>query len=293
MQTLYIDIYFLINFTIDILALYFAVIFLAVPSSMARILLSSFIGATLATVLVFLPELPIIELAFLALFIISIMYITVSGVSFFRRFKLGVTFLIFEMIIGGAVQLFYNTLAKYFTSFLEGGLGGVNNSRLLLLALMVLVVILVFKLVLKIFSSKLSGGTVAVEITFLGKSITVDSLCDSGNLARDPMDNSAVIFIKKNALKMLFFSITSDKFEQTEALSLFENKETKKRLRMIPVSRGGKTMLYAGFKPDSVKIRSQGRDEGIITTIAIDEEGGTYGGYYGLVPTAVLADVSY
>ena len=54
-MTLYVDVYFLINFTVDILALYFAAIFSKVPTSTRRLIISAVIGAFFAIGIVFLP----------------------------------------------------------------------------------------------------------------------------------------------------------------------------------------------------------------------------------------------
>ncbi len=291
MKTLYIDIYFLINFTIDALALYFSIIFLATPSSAFRIIITSLLGAVFATALIFLPEAPIFEWGLFCLLVVLTMLIAVEKISLIRRIKLAVTFLLFEMIIGGAVQFFYNMLEKYLAEYFELGIGEVNNRRIILLALTVLVVILVLKLTLNMFTSGISGKSASVEITFLGKSVRVDALCDSGNLAKDPMDKSFVIFVKKKAIKPLFEYESNLNFEKMDVMKLFENQNIKRKMRMIPVKKDNGTKMYIGMKPDDIKIITKRRSESVVLTVAIDEDGGTYGGYSGLLPTAVLTDV--
>ena len=56
MQTLYIDVYFLINFTVDFIALYFAVTFAKVPSGTRRLLFGALIGALCSVLYVLSPE---------------------------------------------------------------------------------------------------------------------------------------------------------------------------------------------------------------------------------------------
>ena len=56
MQTLYIDVYFLVNFTVNYLSAYFAIVFAKVPSSTKRLFIASLVGALIAVVTVLLPE---------------------------------------------------------------------------------------------------------------------------------------------------------------------------------------------------------------------------------------------
>ena len=86
MQTLYIDVYFLINFTVDILAIYFAVSFSAVPTTRLRLVLGAVSGAVFATLAIFI-DLPAVKLVSALLFSFIIAIISVKGVSFLRRFK--------------------------------------------------------------------------------------------------------------------------------------------------------------------------------------------------------------
>ena len=62
----------------------------------------------------------------------------------------------------------------------------------------------------------------------------------------------------------------------------------KKRIRLIPVSRGEKTHVMVGVKADNVKIIKDNKSENISVTLAIDKEGGDFGGYMALMPSAAL-----
>ena len=68
-------------------------------------------------------------------------------------------------------------------------------------------------------------------------------------------------------------------------------KNARKRIRLIPISRGGATHVLTGVKPDSVKVLKDGKCEEIKVTLAIDKEGGTFGGFGALMPAAALDDV--
>ena len=53
------------------------------------------------------------------------------------------------------------------------------------------------------FSNIESEGSAELEITFLGQTKTISAFIDSGNFAKDPMDLSPVILIKKEVAKSI------------------------------------------------------------------------------------------
>ena len=85
MQVLYIDIYFLINFTVDLLALYFAAELARVKSTVFRIISSSLIGAFAACVIV-LNEPGIFNFSVIAILTnLSITFLLKLSVKFITR----------------------------------------------------------------------------------------------------------------------------------------------------------------------------------------------------------------
>ena len=62
MRTFYIDVYFLINLTVDILALYFSAIFSKTPTSIKRLLIAGIIGAASAVFVALMPDIPLLKL---------------------------------------------------------------------------------------------------------------------------------------------------------------------------------------------------------------------------------------
>ena len=62
MRTLYIDVYFLINLTVDILSLYFATILSKTPTTTRRLITAAVFGAICAVGVVFLPEIAILKI---------------------------------------------------------------------------------------------------------------------------------------------------------------------------------------------------------------------------------------
>ena len=133
------------------------------------------------------------------------------------------------------------------------------------------------------FSNIESEGSAELEITFLGQTKTISAFIDSGNFAKDPMDLSPVILIKKEVAK----SILPENIIELSNIDRLD-RCVKKRIRLIPITRGESTHVLVGVKPDAVKIKSKGKCEELRVTLAIDKEGGSYGGYMALMPSAAL-----
>ena len=286
MQTLYIDVYFLINFTVDILAIYFAVSFSSVPTTRLRLVLGAIMGAVFATLAIFIDD-GVIKLLCALSFSFIIALISVRGASFFRRFKFFFAFLVFETLIGGVVYFGYSLLDKHLYKFLQSVDGGGENRNLLIISIVILLSLGVFKLFIAVFTSRgVRGGSAELEVSLLGKKTTFGAFVDSGNLLCDPMDMKPIMLIKEGlAKKMLPSALISGN------ISLLGD-GIKPRVRLIPQSGADGVKLLMGVRPDCVKIIKKNKTlEDIDVIIAIDKEGGTYGGYEALLPSSVTEDV--
>lgn len=293
MKTLYIDVYFLINFIIDLLSVYFAVIFSVIPSTQRRLIIGALIGAAFAVALVFLPS-NIFVGVFAAVAYVGLLIFTVaSGVGTYRKIKFAASFFIIEFLIGGFVQYFYGLLDKYALKYLPKASEDVSNRRLLFLAVAILLCIGLLRILSGLFSSRVSGGVVGVEIIFRGRSVTFDAFCDSGNLVKDPFDLSPVLIVKSAAIAPLFPEVDKKLLSSEAITSASLDYDLKKRIRLVPIKRSGGVETMLAIKPESITVLTDGgkQKEKISVTVAIDNEGGSYGGYSGLIPSAAIRDV--
>ena len=283
MRTLYIDVYFLINFTVDLLALYFAAIFSKVPTGAPRLILSSVCGALLSCGVVFLEDNAILKFICSTIILFIMSMLGTKRISFVRRVKFIVSFLIFAALVGGGVYYLWEILDKYLYDGLSAVSGGEVNRKMLMFSLIVLLSIGVFKMIVAMFSSHECEDSVSLEIVVMDKSLKVDAFVDSGNLAIDPMDMRPVLFLKReSAQKLLPKSVTElsdpDLIEQG----------IRRRIRLIPITRGEETHILTGIRPDKVTVIRADKTEEISVTLAIDKEGGCFGGYEALLPASVL-----
>ena len=283
MQTLYIDVYFLLNFTVDVLSSFFALRLSKLSGSLIRLILSSLVLASFSILSLFIEEYIFLKyfLAVLSLFISS--FIIIYKVSLKRRIKYIFSFIIFEGLVGGFTSFLWEILDKY----LKGGIEEVEleNSRLLFFAIIVLLSIGVFKMIVSFFSHIECEGSVKIKIEIAGRSVICDAFVDSGNMATDPMDMRPVLIIKPSlALRVLPKNVVE--LSNIDGI----DREIQRRIRLIPISGATGVKVLVGVRPDRVSVIRKDSNEEIFVTLGIDKEGGDFGGYPALMPSVAICD---
>ena len=282
MRTLYIDVYFMINFTVDAISLYFAAIFAQIPTTVRRITLASVLGAVAACAIVLVSEILWLRLVLTVLSLIG-MGMVGASVSGARRLRYIALFIVFEALVGGIVTFVWDLLDRYAYEILESSSGGPVNRRLLLFSVIVLLSFGVFKMLVSFFSKTRCEGSVLLEICFLGQTVRTEAFVDSGNLAIDPMDMRPVMLLKRRL---------AEEFLPQGVLHLSDpdllDRDIRRRIRLIPVSRGGVTHVLVGVRADKISVISDEGEQEVSVTLAIDREEGSFGGFDALMPSAAL-----
>ena len=285
MQTIYVDIYFLINFTVDLLSLHLASLFIKIKASQSGVIISAFVGGLYAVLLVFIPESRIFLLLSTLIYFLLVSALVPKGCTALRKTKYVIAFLITEIFLGGLVYFTYGVLNNFIDSELLEEIKVERN--LIFFSLVVLLSIGVLKLLLSIFRNNFSETKVRLKIVVFDKEYFVDALVDSGNFLTDPMDLSPVMLIKPRFSKKIFPYGAPDVLE-TENVS----DKMKNRIRIIPISSVGGRKVLCGFRADSVfVIKDDGVCEKVNLTIAFDKEEGSFAGFDALMPYAALENV--
>ena len=280
MRTIYIDVYFLINFTVDLLALHFASAFSKVPVKTFNMIISAVLGGVYSVATVLMPENLALFISVSTISLVLICFICTHKVSFGRQLKFTVAFFVFLILIGGIVYLAFTFADSHLT--FEEAEEKLQNRTLLLLSIAVLLSMGIIRLLFIMFDGAPSEKNVNVKIELQGRKINFDAFVDSGNLVRDPIDSTAVMFIKRPLCEKLF----------PEGIPEFHegkiSEKYKGHIRLIPIRRSDKTEILYGLRPDKVSVLIGKKEERIKITIALDNEGGTFGGYEALMPISAL-----
>ena len=285
MKTLYIDVYFLINFTVDLLALYFSALFYKLPITMLKLLTSAFIGAGYAVFGIIFLDNSVFMFPISILVLVLMIFIMTFGLGIYRKIKYCVIYLIFQILIGGLVYYGYTALDS-FTPLKDFVEAENENKKLLILSVLILFSIGVLKLLISLFRDTVCRKNVRLTVEYKNKTHSFEAFVDSGNLALDPFDKTPVMLVSMALAKEIYGICESD-------ISNIDNIEVslKKKIRIIPVSFGSEKKILYGLKPDRVLVKSKKREERISLTIAIDKDGGSYGGYNALIPSVALEDI--
>ena len=269
MKTFYIDVYFLINFTVDILSLYFASTISHVSTTVRRLISASAVGALFACILALFKSSIWIHLLITLASAWLICVITVKDRGAVKYFKLVLSFLTFETLIGGSVTFFYGILERNLGDIADGEIG-TENRNALIIALLVALTYFIIKMIIYVFAGSENEKNAVVKIILDNDTVEVNALLDSGNVLLDPMSASRVIIVKRSVMRCL----------QNEG-NLMESAKYKTRIRLIPIRSVNGDGILVGLRCDDILINGNMTD---IKIIAIDEEEGSFGGYYAIAP---------
>lgn len=278
LKTLYIDVYFMINFTVDILSIFIALKLAHMNVNLKKLILSGILGAAFAVVELFIRNM-IVHIILASVFIFLISYISCKGASFARNVKFIIFFYLSAFFISGAVNFVYSILDRWLKGLFSPQADDNTNKKALVFSLIILLLIGVVRLLIMMLSNSINEKSTRIKLKLEEKTLELDALIDTGNLVKDPMNMNPVIFLKKCYAEKI---IPATVIELTNLDSL--STDYRKRIRLIPVTKNSQTHVMTGIRMDKVIITGKGSDEEINATVVIDKEEGTYGGYYALTP---------
>ncbi len=275
MRVLYIDIYFLINFTTDMLALYFASKLCKVNGTAFRLILASAIGAAFACIIV-LFEVHMLLYCFAVIvsaFIITWVFAAKRG--FLRAVKHNAAFVVTETLIGGAVTLIFRLLNSFIPAYSDSE-GGAENRTLLIITASILLSYGIIRLAFCLLRGSLHEENVNISIWIGDKSVTLSALVDSGNLLCDPYTGEAVVIVKAKGLSDII---------PEEITILKYNGDMKRRIRLIPAKGAFGTQMLTGIRTDRITV---GKTDHTGAIIALDTSGGSFSGHEALLPISLI-----
>ena len=154
--------------------------------------------------------------------------------------------------------------------------GGQNGVTALLFAGSVISV-----LIMRIFTRFGRRKTVRLRVELGGRTVEFTALCDSGNLASDPMSARPAVLADASVVRSVIPEYGASAADLPEHL--------RTRLRMIPVKGVGGGGMLTGFIPDSVWVVTEGKERQCDAVIAVSDFGSTFfGGYPANAPSAIL-----
>jgi len=262
----YVDMVFLINFTMDFFVLWAAAKLGRLATTFKRLCLGAFIGALYA-VLIFVPGLSFTT-TFLAKILCSLFMVLVAfGFDNFRRFlKSAAYFYLVSFIMGGAVlgsmYLFDDSVLLIETW--NGIAVNVINFKTAWLLVGLIIAIILGLWGASYIRRNLQQGPwlVKVYLELLGQVVEADALVDTGNQLTDPITKEPVMVVEHKKLTTILPPQLIAMFNKKDLPSLNEQIDTlsgpewNTRIRLIPFSSlGNQNGMLLGIKPEKVLIQ--------------------------------------
>ena len=286
-QTVYIDLFFLINFSMDFLCFYLSSKLLSHRMSIKRTALASAFGGVYACASLFWG------LGGLWSFLLDIGACTVmSAIAILKRdnlkeiFGYSIVYTACSVVLGGAMTALFSLFNRLGVDRLLGDETDGDGISVWLFAFLTLISAVVSLCGIKLFKRKSSRLIGQLEIVYANKSVTLKALCDSGNMLIEPISSRPCIVAESKEVKKILPVGMLDMIEKgrTEGIS----ERDRARLRVVPaqtVSGGG--ILYA-IRFDSVRLNMGGGWIESDAYIALCTLGNGPEGAQALVPSSLV-----
>ena len=293
MPVVYVDVLFLINFCMDLLALRTAGAILHLPAHRGVLLAASILGGVYAVVSALVPGAPLASTVIGGGVAVLLCYVAYGRECAKPRFfGLVSLFFIISWLLGGMITAFYEFLSSFFE----------EQSELLTVLLEGDGKIAVFFLLVCLSSLLLSAGerqlrhrkqeeSVKLTICEAGRTETVLALVDTGNTLYDPLTGKPCIVLLSGAAKEVIPRDILD-FSEKESLDpTVLSAAGQRRIRLIPTESLGGKRLLVGYTPKRLLIEGGTENErGVDAVLVLDpRKAGDYNGYDALMPATLLS----
>lgn len=247
-QTVYVDLLFLINFSMDFLGLYIAAKILSVRLSRVRLVLASVIGGIYSVVALFMPS-----GYFFSLILDLAVSFVMSVVAHLKRrgdgiFLFWISYFASSMALGGFMSAIFTLLNRSGLGELQAETG--DGISVWLFALIAIASGLITLMGGRFFRKKASVREAKVILYFNGKKIVLSALVDSGNLLCEPLSGRSCIVTDRSALRALL----PPEFYSGSLSSL--PPELAKLVRLVPATSAVGDRMLVAVRMDKIEIDS-------------------------------------
>ena len=270
MQTVYVDLYFFINFSMDLLCLYLTSKLLSQRLSLLRGCLAAALGGLYANLSLFLGVGGVLELLLNFLSLVLLCAVAFGRRGELRRLPLlTLVFAAVSATLGGVMTALYYLFNRTgIFDFLRGSDG--DGISVWLFAALAAVSALLTLTGGRGAARKMSASEVELKITFEGRTVTLRGMTDSGNLLRDPVSGKPCIVADARRLRPI---IPRELREGRDILSKISSLrgDTRKRIALIPAHTATGENMLVGLRDAQIKINTGGKERDADAIIALSE----------------------
>ena len=275
--TLYADVLFLVDFSMDFISLWAASRLCARPARAGRMSLGAAVGALYGTVAVITGLSG--SLAYISAAAVSVLMALIS----FR--SSGIAEILRESaVIWGSGAMLGGIMTSVLSMF---GTVSPEGSTATPAAGMAVFAAAALYATVRVITRTKSRKSVTVTVRHGGKEVTLDALCDSGNLLRDPISGDPVMTVSSDTLVPLIGEAVCSALTSCEVGKLGD---LPVKVRLIPIKTASGGGMCAAFHPDGMTVSLPRKKKKavrcLIAPLAVPRR--YFGGRDGSLPADVL-----
>ena len=287
MQTvIYGDVFFLVNFSMDFLALVLTQKLSHASVSLKRLILGGVLGGVYATVALFLPKSVEAVTTLLFPFLLSALVFGVSRAT--ALLKKALLFFAVSFVMGGVMTAVYYYLGRLLSEkgiYINGEVETLySDLPLWVIALCGAWAALVAYIFTHYAKKKAACRSVQVTLCDRGRRVDLMALVDSGHFLEEPIGHLPVIILSKAKMEALLPPHFLPDFFHTNATLSHLTEEELLRLRFVPIVTVGHEGLLRGYLPDAVLVEKEEKK----ALIVCDEAAEDFEGFDAILPPSLL-----
>ena len=286
-HTVYIDLYFMINFAMDFLCFYLTTWLLSLHRSLLRTMLASAFGALYACVALLVGMRGVWSiLADLAICLIM------CAIAYYRPKEaraVAVDALVYSavsILLGGAMTALFYFFNRMGLDRLLGSEEDADGVSVWLFALIAIAGAIGTAFGGRLMRKKATRRACRVSITLGGRTVTLDGICDSGNLLCEPISALPCIIIDPECLDKLVGRGDARAVIDRRIEDLSEG--ICRRVRVIPMRTVGGESVGYGIRADRVRVELGRESRSVEAFILATNEPISADGARALVPSELL-----
>ena len=255
-QTVYADLLFLINFSMDFLCLFSVAKLLSRPFSFIRGAAAASLGGMYSVLSLFLnlPTPAAVAIDVAACILLCVTVFCKKGETFTSLLLLSSAFFLSSMLLGGIMTAIFNLLNRLSPptdQFSDG-----EGIPLWILAPVTALSAFITWIGGRFLRKRAQTVSAVVEIRLGKKTAIIRGMCDSGNLLRDAISGKSIIVSDKRNAKNLL-PVDCPPIDQWTVESIDElPPSVRSRLRLIPAGTANGEGLMMALRPDAVILRT-------------------------------------
>lgn len=285
-EYIYGDVLFVINFSMDFIALFICGKIMGFRMNFWRMALAATMGGVYGVASLFFDFGTAGDILVDILMAMALCFVAHYHGSTMKTFGVTAIFAAVSMLMGGAMTALYSKIGKYQAYIQIGGAihTAFGDIPLAVFAVLAAVSAFITYILQRLMHRKTAVRICRIRVTFEEGAYEFSAFVDTGNCAEEPISGTAVVFLSAEAAKKVAGRSGELLFR---AAGCVDGGDVK-RVRFIPINTVSGYTLVAALKPEKFEIAAQKVFEPRNVLVACDAGAVDFSGAEALVPSAIL-----